>query len=350
MNLVVRFRLLFAAVVGAVLAVVTRGVPPDLTAFAAAASRLLHGRFAEVYAEAWNQAGPVQLLISRLLVIGAGRDGTPSIPLAAAVGAAFVAGTMWCCRGSLPREAVGGGLALMWVATALPWNGHPAETAIPLLWAYAVKQSRRDRNLAAATLLALAVAVAPWAILGVPCLLAAAPLRRALPTGALAAALGVACYLPFVLTGHFAMFAQRWGISAGTLPTLLGLPDVTWSFRLAQGAAVAAGVALVARLCRTVPQAVAIVPLAATLLRVATDPVYYPYYFFPVAVASLLLVTLSTRRLPLAAAIGYLALLAASGNWIVWGSLTCLALLLLATVKAAKPSTAPHLPLSPQPS
>jgi hypothetical protein len=328
-SLVIRLRWVIAAIAGALLAVVTRAAPPDMANFASAASRLLHGRFAEVYAEPWNQAGPVQLLVSRVLMLGAGIDGTPSIPLAALVGAVLVAGTMGACRGDLQREIAGGGLALMWVAAQLPWIGHPAETAIPLLWAYAIKQSRRDRDLAAAALLALGIAIAPWAILGVPCLLAAAPPRRALPAGAVAVALGVAGYLPFALTGHFAMFEIHWGISAGTLPSLLGLDDVTWGFRLAQGALVAGGVALVARRCLGDPRAVAIVPLTAGLLRVATDPVYYPYYFFPVAVASLLLIAVSGRRFAGAAALGYLVLLAESGNWIVWGSLGCLAALTL---------------------
>ncbi|MEU4241728.1 hypothetical protein [Actinoplanes sp. NPDC026619] len=337
MTVLIRFRWVVAAVLGALAGVVTRTTPPDAADFARFAGLLLHGRFAEVYADPWNQAGPAQLLICRLLMAGAQADGTPALGVAALVGAALVAGAMWLCRDHLHREVLAGGLALIWVASPLPWNGHPAELAVPLLWAYAIKLSRlssRRGDLAAAAVLALGVAIAPWAILGVPCLLAGAPLWRAVRTGIVAVALGVAGYLPFVLTGHFAMFRLHWGISAGTLPSLLGVTDVTWATRLVQGAMVAGGVALIARHCRPDPRAVAIVPLAAGLLRVATDPVYYTYYWFPVAVASVLLIAVDRRRPLIAVALGYLVLLAESGNWIVWGSLGALGLLLVSAGKS----------------
>jgi len=332
MSDLIRYRRAIAALLGAVCAPLAVTTPPDLADFADAGGLILRGHLAEVYANAWNQAGPVQLLISRLLVAAGHPDGTPALPVIVLTGAAMVAGAMWLCRGSLRRELFAALLALLWVLAPLPWNGHPAELAIPVLWAYSVKLGRDRRELAAVAALALGVAIAPWAILGIPCLLAAAPWRRALPAGAVAAALGAASYLPFVLTGHFAMFRLKWGFSAGTLPSLLHLHDVTWGLRLAQGAIVAGGVALIALRCRRDPRAVALVPLAAGLLRVATDPIYYPYYWFPVAVSSVLLLAVDRRRPVLAGLIGYLAALAESGNWTVGGSLGCLALVVFLAV------------------
>jgi hypothetical protein len=236
------------------------------------------------------------------------------------------------------REVFAGLLALLWLEAPLPWNGHPAELWIPVLWAYAIVLRRSDRALAAAAALALAVAIAPWALLGLPCLLAAAPLARAAGTGLLAAVLGAACYLPFVLTGHFAMFTLRWSTSGDTLAGLAGIGEVTWWVRLAQGVVVAGGVALIARWRRADPLAAGIVPLAATLLRIVTDPVSHQYYWYPVAVASLLLFAMAPAgRVIGAGVLGYLALLAESANLTVPGPLICLAVLLVVARGQGRP-------------
>ncbi|GIM89224.1 hypothetical protein [Paractinoplanes toevensis] len=327
----IRYRWAIAAVLAAVAGILTATLPPDLADFAAATDLMLHGRFADVYAMPWNQAGPAQLLVARILLIG-GQDSMPAMPVIGLVDAALVVGAMWLCRGGLRRELFAGGLALLWMLAPLPWNGHPAEIGIPLLWAYAIKLAKDGRHLAAAASLALGVAIAPWAILGVPGLLAAAPFGRAVRTGVLAVALGAGSYLPFGLTGHFAMFEMHWAVSAGTLwPTRIG--EVTWVIRLVQAVVVAGGVALIALRCRRDPRAVALVPLAGAVLRVATDPVHFPYYWFPVAVAAILLFAVDRRRPLIAGAIGYLALLAEAGNFTVAGSLGCLALIIVTLVK-----------------
>ncbi|MFI5897907.1 hypothetical protein ACIA5D_48285 [Actinoplanes sp. NPDC051513] len=332
MSVLIRYRRAIAAVLAAMLGLLTMTLPPDLVDFAAAGDLLLQGRLGEVYASAWNQAGPAQLLISRLLMIGAAPDGTPWPPIVALWDAAFVAGAMWlCARLSRPvadvrREAVAGLLALLWVCAPMPWNGHPAEILTPVLWAYAIVLQRRGRDLAAAGLLALGIALAPWGILAVPCLLAAARPARAVRTGVIAVAGGVACYVPFALTGHFAMFRITWTVGGRTLASLLGITEFTWWLRPVQAAVVALGVAAIAWRLRRSESAFAAVPLAAGLLRVGTDPVEHPYYWYPVAVASLLLLA-TARRWVLAAAIAYAALLAESANWPAVGAAACLALL-----------------------
>jgi hypothetical protein len=339
----IRHRRALAAVLAALLGLLTITVPPDLSDFAGAAGLLLRGRLGEVYAGSWNQAGPAQLLISRLLSTGAAPDGTPWAPIVMLVDAALVVAAMWLCARLtgddgpklVRREAATGLFALLWVAAPMPWNGHPAEIAIPVLWAYPIVLGRRGRHLAAAAVLALGVAIAPWAILGLPGLLAAAPPPRALRTALLGVALGVAAYLPFVLTGHFAMFELRWDVDAGTIPALLGIHDVSWWLRPVQAAVVAAVVALTAWRLRAEPVAVAAVPLVAALLRIATDPVVHPYYWYPVAAASLLLLAMipAGPRWLLAAGLGLLALLGESADWPVAAPIGCLVLLAPATTK-----------------
>jgi hypothetical protein len=315
--------------------------PPDLISFGALGQSILAGRLGEVYDAAWNQAGPVQLLASRLLVIGA-QLGRPARPATALIDAGLVLAAMALCarltadRGAAlaRREAVAAVLALVWLAAPAPWNGHPAELAIPAGWAYAIVLLRRGRAGPAAAVLALTAAIAPWAALGFGCLLAAAPPRRALRTGALAAALGTAAYLPFVATGHFAMFTLHWPVADGSLVHLLapGRHELTWWLRLVQGAVVAGGCAFVAWRFRDRRVVLALAPLTATLLRVATDPLDMSYYWFPAAVATLLLLALvPATETPavraLAAGLGYLTLLAEAARWTVAGPFACLAVM-----------------------
>jgi len=331
-TLLLRYRRAIGAALGVLLGLLTMTVTPDLVDFASAGDLLLHGRFGEVYAQPWNQAGPLQLLISRLLMIGATPDGTVWPPIVALCSAAFVAGAMWLGRGDWRREAVAGLLALLWVAVPMPWNGHPAEVLVPVLWAYAMVCQRRGRDLAAAGLLALGVAIAPWAIIAIPALLAAARPLRALRVGALTVVVSVACYLPCALTGNFTMFRYRWVVAPGTAASLLGLSSAGWWLRPVQGIVMVAGVALVAWRMRGSRTAIAAVPLAATLLRVATDPVAHPYYWYPAAVASLLLMTTMRRWVP-AAVLAYAVLLGESVPWPLATGLAGLVLLLATTAR-----------------
>jgi hypothetical protein len=176
-------RLVAAGLAGAV-GWLNQELPPDLADFATLGDRLLGGQLAAVYAPAWNQAGPVQLLVSRALLIG-GEDGMPARRLLAAVDAALVLGAMALCprlsgdRGPalLRREVAVAVLGLLWLTAALPWNGHPAELAVPLCWTLAPALLRGGHLLGAAAVLALAVAVAPWAVSECPACSWPAPAR-----------------------------------------------------------------------------------------------------------------------------------------------------------------------------
>jgi len=123
---------------------------------------------------------------------------------------------------------------------------------------------------------------------------------------------------------------------------LFGLTEAGWWLRPVQGLVVVAGVAMIAWRMRGTRIAIAAVPLAAALLRVATDPLARQYYWYPAAVASLLLVAM-TRRWLLAVAPAYAVLLGASVSWPLAAGPACLVLLLAVT---ARRSSAPAAALS----
>ncbi|GLX99938.1 hypothetical protein [Actinoplanes sp. NBRC 101535] len=315
----------------AVLGLVVPVDPPDLADFAAAGARLLDGHPGQVYDDGWMQAGPLQLVLSRLLLITG-----PHPVLIATVNAALVLTAMSRCDRRHPgREIATGLLVVLWLAVPLPWDGHPVEAAVPVLWAYTVKSRRRTARVLA---LGVAVMIAPWALLGFPCLLAVERPRRAVVTALSGAVIGVAAYLPFVATGRFRMFAHVWPIADHTLAALL-LPaaeTVTWPMRLVQGVLVAGCCAGIALRRRDGVQALT----AAALVRAGTDPVALRYYWTPVAVCTVLLLATIPGRwwwrgLPLA----YGALLGAGLRRPVLGA--ALGLILLAMTPAAPTRSSP---------
>jgi hypothetical protein len=328
-----RWRFAVAGLLAALTGLLTRVAPPDLEDFAAAGERLLGGRLDGIYESGWNQAGPLQLLISRVLLAG-GSDGVPAVATVVLVNAALMAGALRLCRGDRRRELAAGLLTLLWLALPIPWDGHPAELAVPLAWAYAMDLIRSRRPVAAATILGSALAVAPWAVLGFPVLLAGVrgPDRgwgRVLGAAVGGGALGMAVYLPFVAAGRFGMFGHVWPVADGTIAGMLGLGHVTWPVRVAQAVVIAGGCGWVAWRWRGRPFVIAAAPATAALLRVATDPVDLRYYWGPVAVTTVLaLARAPGRRWWTGAVLGYLALLAASLGQPLAGAVACLAVLL----------------------
>lgn len=316
------FRKVVAGLLAALVGLLNHDTPLDLQAFSDLGRQVLAGHFDEAYAGTFTQAGPLQLVLSRLLLIG-GHEGIPPALPRVVVSVALVLGAMAAARGNQVREIAVAVLALLWLLGPMPFSGHPAEAAVPVLWAYAMVLSPRKSPVA----LAVAVLIAPLAVLGFPCLLAVArPMRAArIALAALgAAALG---YLPFVLSGQFGMFGHVWTVAKGTLPDLLGLHEVTWAARLGQAVVVAGGCALVACLLRGRPIAMAAAPLAAALLRVATDPLVFKYYWVPVAVGSVLVVALLPDAVPiwLPVVAGYATVMAATTDRAALGALACAA-------------------------
>jgi hypothetical protein len=301
----------------------SRDPPADLTTFADLGRQVLAGRFNEAYADPSTQAGPLQLVLSRVLMIGEHGE-VPAAATRVVVDVALMVGALAAARGAAIREVAVAFLGLIWLLGPVPWSGHPVEAAVPVLWAYALMLSARDRWPAAGVVLGVSVLIAPLAMLGFACLPAVArPARTAL------VALGVALlgYLPFVLSGHFGMFGNVWPVRRGSLLPLIGLHEVTWATRLGQAVVVAAGCGLVAYLLRGRLIVVAAAPLTCALLRVATDPLVFDYYWVPVAVGSVLLVALlpAERSIWPFFAVGYGTLLAAATDQPALGALVCLA-------------------------
>lgn len=264
--------------------------PPDLYRFGQLGAALLSGRLGQVYSDSWNQAGPLQLILARLLLFG-GHEGTPATALVVAVDAGLALAVMRLCREPW-LELVVGASAILWFALQQPWDGHPIELLIALSWLGGVQLCRQNRWILAAALLAAGIAIAPWAVLGFPALLAVPGLARALRTVALAVGLGLAAYLPFVLTGHFRLFAHHWPVDPASVvhlvaPTLTG---ADWAVRLVQALVTAGGCAAIAWRYRGDPRGYYLAPFAAGALRVASDPVVFGYYWISVATVGLIAV------------------------------------------------------------
>ena len=97
-------------------------------------------------------------------------------------------------------------------------------------------------------------------------------------------------FLPFVLAGEFRMFEYRWSVNGDTLLSLVVEPGTrfTWAMRVLQGAlALGVGAALAWQLRHTM-HAVWVAPLGAVAVRLALDPVRYPWYWLAVETLALL--------------------------------------------------------------
>ncbi|WP_433304114.1 hypothetical protein ACQP2F_13965 [Actinoplanes sp. CA-030573] len=333
---VLRRRFWLAGLLAALAGLTSRQTPLDVQAFADLGRLVLAGRLDEAYTGTFNQAGPLQLLISRLVLIG-GHASIPSALVRVAFDLALTLGAMAACRGRPVRQIVVAVLALLWLLGPTPWSGHPAEVTIALLWAYAIGLHRKERPLAAAVALGVSVMIAPIGVLGFPCLLAVTGPLRAIRTSLVAAGVAVAGYLPFVLSGQFGMLGHVWPVSERTLPWLLGMHEVTWATRLGQAVLVAGGCALVAYLLRGRLVAFAAAPLAAAALRIITDPQIFDYYWLPVSVSAVLLIALLPDDFPmwrqvLLVVIGYVTVMAATTDQAGLGAFVCLAGYLLAAV------------------
>jgi hypothetical protein len=281
----------------AVRAYLDRGTDPgDLVYFLHRGEQLLSGGWANTFADPMLQSGPLQLL-----VFGAVRNLTALafvIELTVAALLLFVLGKLQV--GDRVRLIVG----VLAIAAGLTQgafiDGHPAEAIVPLLWILAGLSAREDRVLRAGTLIGLSAGLELWGLLGVPLLLLAPRLRRALLGGVAETVVVVVMLAPFALFGSFRMFQHEWRVATGTLLSLVVEPGTHfgWPLRLLQSALALGAGAAVALVLRRSVHALWLAPLAVVIVRLILDPLSFGWYFLEAVALVLVGAALLLMELP----------------------------------------------------
>jgi len=304
---VVRFPWMLVAAGGLMSARMTASITGDLIRFARAGDWLVHGDLAAIYAGSWMQGGPFELIFSYGL-LPAPRQHVAQyyiaseghlIGLHAVLGVALMLCLLWGvkhlrCGVGLARsrnlEFAVGLVALLDLLPKLMWQGgHPAEIGIAAFWIWAGSLAVRGRPTRAAIVIGLSTGWEPWGLLAAGLLLTDRRPRQLLLNGAVFAVSAVLPYVPFVLTGHFALFDLTWPIAHGTLISVIWphASSFTWLMRLIQGAgsSMAAGAVVLALGRRR--DTVWLAPLAALIVRLLCDPLDLGYYWHPLLLLSL---------------------------------------------------------------
>jgi hypothetical protein len=279
----------------ALAAAVTVGlaVPPgdtgDLTFFLHAAERLLSSDWAATYSDPALQVGPLQLVLLGGLDAVGDVIGVSSTRLVGALFGAVVVVLFWLLARRL-LDGRGGRWALTAAAlapVALGYtfdaysDGHPAQAIVPLLWVLAGFELRAGRAWLAGVLIGVSAGFELWGILGVAIAVLAPRAWDALRACGAATLALVALLVPFALGGDFGMFEYRWVVNGDTLLSLFVEPgtEFTWPLRVLQGAAAVLAGAAVAWSLRRSAASLWAGPLALVAVRLALDPVRYPWYW-----------------------------------------------------------------------
>jgi hypothetical protein len=268
----------------------------DLPFFVHAADDLFSSRWADAYASPDLQVGPLQLVFLALADAVAGALSVSTFTLLAfAIPLAVTALLLLVLRGLLADRPERSPLVLLVtgfaaVALGIPASayadGHLAQAVVPLLWLLAGLKAREGHALAAGALIGLSAGFEVWGVLGAVVLLLSPRVRDAVAGLGVEALVAVALFVPFLVFGEFRMLDYRWVVNGDTLLSLVVEPGTafTWWMRLAQGAtALAVGAALAWPLRRTA-YALWLAPLAVVVVRLALDPVRYPWYWLAIEV------------------------------------------------------------------
>lgn len=206
---------LTAAAIG--FAVHARGIDGDWEFFVGISRRLFGPDGLAVYADHTNiQTGPLTLIAVR----GLDWLGSDAFPLAIVVLGLL---TLWCVARMRPERALRGAL-LLGGLTLLAWwpylktSGHLDDAMVLTLAAATVMLVLRDRRIAAAVVVGVALAVKPWSIFLLPITLRRVSLRsREALVPLVSVVVGGALWSPFVLTHP--------GALRGLSPTVWLAPD-----------------------------------------------------------------------------------------------------------------------------
>jgi hypothetical protein len=269
----------------------------DLPFFVHSADDLFTSGWADAYASPDLQVGPLQLFLLALADAGAGALGVSTFTLLAfAVPLTVTALLMIVLRRLLPdtKRPVLLAAVLAAVAMGIPTSayvdGHMAQAVVPLLWLLAGLYARDGRLVLAGAIVGASAGFEVWGILGVIVLLLAPRLRDAALGLAVQVVVAAALFAPFALAGDVRMFEYHWVVNGDTLLSLFVEPgtDFTWWMRLAQGTtALVVAAALVWSLRRTL-HAVWLGPLVVVTVRLALDPVRYPWYWLALETLALI--------------------------------------------------------------
>jgi hypothetical protein len=268
----------------------------DLPFFVHAADDLFSSRWADAYASPDLQVGPLQLLVLALADAVAGALSVSTFTLLAFAIPVGVTGLLLLVlRGLLadqperrPLVLLVAGLAA--VALGIPASayvdGHLAQAVVPLLWLLGGLKARDGHALSAGALIGLSAGFEVWGVLGAVVLLLSPGLRDAFAGLVVEGLVAVGLFVPFLVFGEFRMLDYHWVVNGDTLLSVVVEPGTafTWWMRLAQGAtALAVGAGLAWPLRRTA-HALWLAPLAVVVVRLALDPVRYPWYWLAIEV------------------------------------------------------------------
>jgi hypothetical protein len=161
---------------------------------------------------------------------------------------------------------------------------------VPLRGVRAACDAREGRTVRAGAIVGLSAGFEVWGVLGAVVFVLAPRVRPAIVGLATEISVAAALFLPFVAAGELRMFDYHWSVNGDTLLSLAVASGThfTWPMRLLQGlAAVATGAAVAWTLRRTL-HAVWLAPLTVVAMRLALDPVRYPWYWLAVQTLVLL--------------------------------------------------------------
>lgn len=228
----------------------------DVYLFADAGSPILSGNLSETYAQSANQVGPIQSVLSALLISYATKLGFPLgwevfqfvCILFTVFASAFLTSILsfklqdvytnvWLKRMVLAAPLLV--IALLEVFSyplLFYFSGHYWQISVALLWAAAGWLLYRGKILLPSLFLAVSAGLEAWGLFGLAMLLLVPTVKRFLLSGLIAVAGALAFWLPFILSGNFTMLEHEWQVKEESLWTIFYEPGATFpiGLRIAQ--------------------------------------------------------------------------------------------------------------------
>jgi len=293
----------------------------DFHLLEAAGAALFDGRWADVFADPGLQVGVLAVLLGALVVALEGLTGVSgSFWFAATAYLGITFAIVWLVRvlyrrlGRTCPPVVELGMGLVVVIAGVPMlavvSGHLSEAVIPLLWVLAARDARDGHPVRAGSWIGIACGFKAWGFLALPLALLAWG-RSRLTIGAVAGTGAALLYLPFLSVGDANILQYEWSVTRWSLIASFLEPEspFTWEMRLAQGVVTATVGAATVLALRTRSSVIWAGPLSLVVVRLATDPLAFRYYWLA---AEVLVVVALAVSLPTAPRPAYIASSAAA--------------------------------------